>query len=204
MKQPALHLNELTLSQWIAWQNKYGQALDERIKVVTVGGDPDEIRRYNIDFFTQFYSFYTDIPLKDLAKLDEYGIIEVIKIASDAHIQRTKEAIKLDFNKTFRWNGQKWKIQPIFEKSGPKLTYAQYELQTDIDLIWSDLQDGKHEALYEMCAAYLRHPGEKYTTELMYERKGIMPDLPYDIALCVVKYNRYFAELAIKMIKPND
>lgn len=188
MKQPPHNLNEITLSQWVGYQNLYGQALDERLadiaKMPNNSDKADAILLHDVDLYTQNYAYFTDTPLDDVKTL---GISEVITIMGAAFIEHKKQERWINYNDIFDWQGDKWKVQPVHYNTG-KLTKSEYDMSVDIALIMSDLQDGKHEAMYDLCATYLRKPDEDYSPELVERRRGLMMSLPFNMALTVRKF----------------
>lgn len=199
MKTPPHNLHEITLSQWVGYQNTYGQDLDNRLeKIIAMpGGEDKEFEHliYNVDLHTYNYAYYTDTPLDEVKTMD---VNEVCRLQGAAFIAQKKQMFELDHTATYEWNGKKWKIQPLYLLVGDKLTKEQYEISTDLALIMSDLQDGRHEALYDLCAAYLRQPGEEYTSDLVEERRELMKQLPLSLSLCVKKYTE---DAIIKMLR---
>ena len=190
MKLPPQSLSEITLSQWVGYQNTFGTALEKRLqKIQTLTGKEreNEYFLWNVDLHLQNYSWYTNTPMNEVFQMNSS---EVIKVMGAAFILHVKEQSLLNYSNTFSFNGKDWKIQPIIPQT-EKLTKEQYDLVTDLALIFSDLQDGKHEALYELCAAYLRQPNEPFTGALVDqsgERVTLMKDLPLSISLCVKMY----------------
>jgi hypothetical protein len=85
-----------------------------------------------------------------------------------------------------------------------KLTRAEFEITQDLALIYSDLQDGKNEALYHLCAAFFRKENEGYTSELVDnegERVRLMKNLPLNYALCVHDYIKDTISIYLETIK---
>ena len=188
MKQPPLNLTDITLSQWVGYQNLYGQALDDRmIDIIAMPDGPDKVDArllHDVDLFTQTYSYYTGTPMIEVA---EIGIAEVCRVQGAAFVEHRKQAGWLNYFEVFEWNGDKWKVQPIHKNTG-NLTKAEYDKTVDVALIMSDLQDGKHEAMYDLCAVYLRKIDEPFTSELIDDRRELMMSLPFNMALTVRKY----------------
>ena len=196
IKQPISSIKHIKLSQWVEYQNRYGQALDDRfaelMKLPQSKEREDLLLIYNVDYHQQNYAFYTGTSLDIVRSLKVYDICEM---QGRAFIEMKKEELALDIKAVFEWKGEKWRIEPVFTKSG-QLTKKQYDIVTDIALVFSDLQDGKHEALYELCAIYLRHIDEPYTADLLEARKALMKELPLNIALCV----KIYIETSIKQL----
>lgn len=188
MKQTPHNLSEITLYQWVGYQNKYGQALDDRLAEISAmksGPDRlDAILLHDVDLYTQNYAYWTETPLDEVVAL---GISEVIKLQCDAFIQHKRQALKLNYFEVFDFAGDKWKVQPIYRNTG-NLTKAEYDMSVDVALIFSDLQDGKHEAMYDLCAMYLRKLEEPYHSDLIEQRRELMKSLPLNIALTVRKF----------------
>lgn len=188
MKQPPHNLSDITLSQWVGYQNAYGQALDERlIEIRKMPNGPDKsdaILLHDVDLYTSNYAYYTDTQIDEVKAM---GITEVVKTMGAVFIEHKKQEQWVNYNDTFDWQGSKWKVQPVHNNTG-KLTKSEYDMSVDIALIMSDLQDGKHEAMYDLCATYLRKVGEPYTSELLDERRQLMMSLPFNMALTVRKF----------------
>lgn len=191
MKQPPFHLNEITLSKWVGYQNMFGQELDERFTEIRKMEEGEDKRNayllHQFDTFCRQYAYYTDTPIREIMVMEVSLVMPIIKLQGEANISLKKEESQLDYNAVFSWNNQQWKIQPIFPKT-VKMNREQFEASQDIALIFSDLQDGKHEALYSLCAAYLRIIDEPYSEDLMNSRIETMMQLPLSISLCVKKY----------------
>lgn len=188
MKQPPRSLADITLSQWVEFQNAYGKDLDKRSKDVLAMADSDKKteakHQLECDILVKTYCYYTDTQLKTVENI---GLYEVIKMQGAASIEWKKEEIQLDYRNIFTWNNEMWDISPVYPASD-KLSKQHFEIVTEIALIFSDLQDGKHEALYDLCAAYLRKVNEPFTIELIEQRRDMMKGLPLSVSLCVKKY----------------
>lgn len=188
MKTPPHNLNEITLSQWVGYQNAYGQALDERLtaiaKITDKAERSDAILLHDVDLYQQNYAYFTDTPLDEVLVLD---VKDVIAVMGAAFAEHKKQEIKLNYFDVFDWNGAKWKVRPVHNNTG-KLTKAEYDMTVDIALIMSDLQDGKHEAMYDLCSTYFRKVGEPYTNDLLEQRGELMMSLPFNMALTVRKF----------------
>lgn len=200
MKQLPKYLHEITLSKWVEYQNLYGQALDDRaiaIRKLTGEDKQNAMLLHQFDQFCQQYAFYTSTPLAEIMKLEMADVIPILKLQGENNVSLKKQELALDIYAVKEWNGEQWQIQTIMPYT-VNLTPEQFEHNQDVALILSDLQDGKHEALYDLCATYLRHPGEKYTTELMESRIELMKELPLSISLCVKNFLEIMIAKTIK------
>lgn len=188
MKQPPKSLADITLSQWVEFQNKYGKDLDKRLREARNMSESDkkreELQQIECDILVKNYCHYTNSPLNIV---DTLGLYEVIKVQGIASKAWKHEEIQLDYRNIFSWRDEMWDISPVYPATD-KLTKEHYDIVTEIALIFSDLQDGKHEALYDLCAAYLRKIGEPFTIALIEQRRADMMQLPLSISLCVKKY----------------
>lgn len=194
------NLHEITLSKWVEWQNMYGQKLDDRFEsIAKLEGENKRNAHllHQFDEYCQKYSFYTGVKLQTLTKMPMDEILLIIKEVGQSEIALKRHESELNYNKTFYWSGDYWKIQPIVPHVA-KFNQQQFEASQDIALIFSDLQDGKHEALYDLCAAYLRKLDEPYSEELMTGRVELMKSLPLSISLCVKNYIVYTIKELLK------
>lgn len=203
MKQPPHSLSDITLSQWVDFQNLYGEKLDNRL--IEINNLQGEQKRnayllHQFDSYCQKYSFYTGTPLEDIMRMESEDVLPIIKMQGESEIAYKKEQALLDYRAKIQWKGAIWKIQPIFPKTA-QMTAAQFEMSQDIALIISDLQDGKHEALYALCASYLRKIAEPYSEDLMNSRISLMKELPLSISLCVKMYMEWSINEYLKQSK---
>lgn len=187
------HLSEITLEQVVDFYNLYGRELDRRYKaILDMPEDSDEradaYMLYSYDSAMQHYSFYTGEALDELIMLDD---ADKLVEANKAMCQWEIETPRIFTDEVFEFAGWHWRIVPPVTV-GKELTYAEFETVTDIALIFSDLQDGRIEALYELCAGYLRkldadgHPEPSEATyDEVAERVELMKQLPVNIALTV-------------------
>lgn len=182
-------LNEITLEKWIGWESTYGRYMKrDAPKKMT----HDEQLLFNSDFYTKHYAWYSDSDYEEIKATlatDPDFYIEVMKVSAESLILLFGEMKFIDnvdlVNAVFEFNGNAWQIKPPVEViDSAKLTVAEFEISQDVALIMSDLQDGKDEALIELCSMYLHEI-------LPPDVKVVHSDfrlLPLGIALCVKKY----------------
>jgi len=192
MKSTPTKLEQITLRQWVDFYNMYGKDLEKRfadIQKMPEGEDRNnEYMLYDWDNTLYTYSYYTGIPMDKVMKMD---LKAVIMEQGSAFISLKKEEVRLTYRDVYEWNGHQWMIQPIYMSTSEKLTYEQFQKTQDLALIISDLQDGKQEAIYCLCAAYLRRINEEFTEDLVHpssNRVKLMQSLPLNLALRVKKY----------------
>jgi hypothetical protein len=204
MKQPPLHLHEITLSQWVDFWHKYGQSLDRRFRALQQLPQGSEQRAqayllYDLDNTIQQYAHYTDTPLDEVMK---YELKDLCTLQGKSFISLKQEEVTLNIHQVFDWNGYGWQIKPIFDKPTNQLTRQQFEHSQDIALIYSDCQDGKREAIYELCAAFMRKVNEPFSSELVDqsgERVRLMQSLPMNMATAVRLYTEQSINLWLKL-----
>ena len=204
MTKMPIHLSEITLQQAVDFYNQYGRALDVRYRAIQQMEEgsqqrTDEYLLYDYESATQHYSFYTGTPLDEVLMLDAP---EVVIEANTAMIHWSMEMPTQVEHGGYDWEDYTWQIAPILTKT-KNLSHAEFEMVQDLALIFSDLQDGKIEALTHLCAAYLRkriqpnpvvnnldtiEPYHTGLTEAGSDRVKLMSRLPLSIALVVKLY----------------
>lgn len=198
------HLKDISLSQWIGFYNQYGRELDKRyayIQGMPEGPDrADAYLLYEVDLAIQHYSYYSGVPLLEVMEMSP---MDVVVQMNTILIHLKMEESELDYHVLFDFNNEWYRIQPVIEVSD-KLTNEQFEKTQSVALIYSDLQDGKQEALYNLCAAFLRKENEPFSDSLVDdagERVELMKSLPLNIALCVEKYIQDTITVYLQTIK---
>ncbi len=167
-------LSQITLQQWVEYYNRHG-------KIIPSGSPTADL----VADLVNRWCWFTGQPAPDQEQLPD-----VLKEQAAADARLKKEQAELNYNNTFLWNDAVWKIAPVLQFPG-RMTRAEFEISQDIALIFSDLQDGKQEALYNICAAFMRYEGETYSSYLVdddNDRVKLMKSLPLDMALCVKAY----------------
>lgn len=203
MTTPPMTLGAITLEQHIAYLNQYGDALQKQFEALQQLQRNSEkraaaYRAFSVDESVYNYCHYTGTAVADI---NEDNLIEVMTLQGQSFIALKQEQVSLDIDAVFDFAGDKWLIQPLFISTG-NLTRQQFDMSQDVALIFSDLQDGKHEALYNLCAAYLRKLGEQYHEDLVHdnnERVQLMHTLPLNIVLCVKQYVENSINLFLKL-----
>lgn len=191
VKKLPLHLSEITLGKFIGWNNTYGQQLlkdSARLKT------EDDKMLFQDEFYTKHYAWFSDTPYEaiyDLVKVDVDAYVEVLKVSAESLMSMQRELIDLQevdvINGLWGWNDVYWKIKPpVVIEDETKVTLAQFDKVQDVALILSDLQDGRMEALAELCEMYLVM-ADGQTLDPMHEPFDMM-QLPLSIAKCVQKY----------------
>lgn len=181
-------LNDVTLAQWVAWNTIYGKALSD--KLLESQTDPDKMLLFETEFALKHYAHYSNTPVIDIDDMlanDPATVVEIVKEAGLSQAMMFREMCDIpntDFKAAvFTFDGREWHIvPPVHIDADTKLSVADFERCQDIALILSDLQDGKFEAMYEMCAEYLRPVNGPIGPEIS------MTELPLYIALCVKSY----------------
>lgn len=182
-------LNDVTLEQWVNWNNIYGK--DLMAKARAAEGDEDKMLLFETEFALKHYAHYSNTPTVDIDELlvsDKDAVVEIIKEASLSQAMMFREMCdipNIDFkNIEFDFYGYKWRIvPPVHIEANTKLTVEQFEKCQDISLILSRLQDAEVEALYELCIEYLQTVAGKHMTTVL-----ISGDVPLYVALCVKAY----------------
>lgn len=193
-------LSDIPLYKWVAFYNAYGRDLERREKELANTDDNEALLHYNVDNALCNYCFYTGKPI-ELITQDE--LPDVLREQYAAFASLTREESELNYTNTFLWADAVWKIQPVITMVG-KVTQSEFDIITDIALIFSDLQDGKHEALYSLCAAYMRKENEPYNNSLLDaegERMALMKTLPLHMALCTKHYIEDTIKIYLATIK---
>lgn len=195
IKTLPLHLSEITLEQYIGWNNTYGQELLKKSKRLDT---EDAKLLFQDEFYTKHYAWFSSTPWEEVRDLMPDNIdtfIDVLKMSAESLMCIQRELIDIQeidvVNSLWGWNDYFWKIQPpVVVEDESKVTLAEFEKVQDVALILSDLQDGRIEALLELCATYLvLAVGDKPVIELDYTGKcEMMKQLPLNIAKCVQKY----------------
>lgn len=176
----------IPLYKWVEFERMYGIELDNRLDRVHKYEDPQEaFDLYRLDWMEKVYSFYTDTPL---AQVREIPSSLLVPYMAEVSLQWKKEELRIDYTKAFWWNFDKYKCQPIPVKDHNNMTALELDHITDYALCMSDIQDGKPEALYELCAIFIRKIKEPYSTELKDIRKEKFKKLPKLYAKTALKY----------------
>ena len=186
MKPTPTKLKDITLSQWVGYLNQFG--------IPENTGDETADFVYNL---LNRWMYYTGNPQPSQDEL-----VNVLKEQSIADALMKAEQLALNYNDTYIWNDAIWRIQPLINNTG-KLTRAEFEITQDLALIYSDMQDGKNEALYHLCAAFFRQEGEPYTSELVDDdgdRIALIKTLPLNLALCVHDYTKDCIDIYLNSI----
>lgn len=180
-------LKDITLGRWVDYYNRHGHP-------VPTGDDTAD---YVYDLVNR-WCYYTGKPQPTQEELPD-----VLREQAYADTVLNKEKDELNYNDTFLWKDAVWKIAPVVTYTG-KMSREDFEVSQDIALIFSDLQDGKEEALFNLCAAYMRKEGEPYHSDLVddrNERVELMKELPLHMALCVKAYVEYYIDVYLKSIQ---
>lgn len=186
-------LRQITLEQWVQWDEVYGKKLAKKAMSIPVEHE-DELMLFNYELNLKYYCHYTNTSLEELNYfLDgkpEFKI-EVIKVVCESQMMIFREMCELKENsipEQFSFNDSKWSIVPPVKVQKPEyLTIKEFDLSQAIALIFSELQGGNSQALYELCAAYLRPNGFPFAGTKKQEIE-LMKSLPLHIALCVKRY----------------
>ncbi len=197
IKELPKSLDSLTLQQWVEWDKTYGKELGNKFKDAE-SLDDEHYMLLQYDLYKKYYCFYTNTQLSDmeiLLKEKPNFIVEIMKISSESQMLIFREMSELQYfdeiNNEFTFENKTWIIAPPFAVKNPEsLTIQEFEQSQDIALIFSDLQDGDTNALYELCGAYLRpkQGGESFATMPKDFKVNLMKTLPLRIGLCVKKY----------------
>lgn len=187
IKQLPKTLHDITLEEWIRWQDMYGRDLLKRAKKKK---SEDEALLFDTEFYLKHYAYYSNTLLAEVEAAcygEDTQVVEVVKESALSQAMLFREMVDLQLvdlvNTEFSFDGYIWRIKPPFVIDTTKeLTIEQFERSQDIALIFSDLQDGKFEALLDLCAEYLQTINKDIPTI------DYMKSLPLSIALCVKKY----------------
>lgn len=187
MRKTPTKLCDITLCEWVNYYNQFGKPASS--------GEP--LADYVYDLVNR-WCYYTKQP-----QPSQEALPDVLREQAYADALLKREQAELNYNDTFLWNGAAWKIAPVITTPG-KMTREEFEVSQDIALIFSDLQDGKQEALYNLCAAFMRREGEAYSSDLVDdrgERVALMQSLPMHMVLSVKAYVEHSINLYLSITK---
>lgn len=184
-------LNDITLEQWVAWHNIYGKDLQAKLPADT--NDEDAMILYETEFALKHYAHYSGTPTIDIDAVlvsDPGFVVELVKESSLSQAMLFREMCDIqntDFKKAvFIFDGRQWHIvPPVYPTAGHKLSVGEFEKCQDIALTLSGLQDGRYEAMYELCAQYLQTLEGLYMT---HDQLNIIGSLSLHAALSVKSY----------------
>lgn len=188
IKQLPKRLQDITLEKWVGWHTAYGDALLKKAELVS--GD-DAMLLFETEFAIKHYAWYSDTSLVDVeaAAYREVDscVVEIVKEASLSQASLFRDMLNMGqlnlVESEFVFDKKVWRIVPPLNIADYKsLTIPEFERSQDVALVLSDLQDGKYEALYELCTLYLQSD-KKYIPTIDYAKS-----LPLSIALCVKRY----------------
>lgn len=153
-------IHDVTLQHWVGWVTNYGNDLAKQLaKVVT----EDERLLYESDFLTRHYAWYSNTDLKDVEQCIAdtawaTAMYQEAALSQSLMYRDTLGVVTIDLlNIQFKYDDNLWLIKPpVTPIATVGLTVKEFETVQDVALIFSDLQDGNCDALYELCAMYLR------------------------------------------------
>lgn len=190
IKQLPKKLQDITLEKWVGWHTAYGNALVGKAASIH-SEDSDAMLLFETEFSLKHYAWYSDTPLAEVeaaAYRDvDSCVIEIVKEASISQASLFRDMVNLGMinlvESEFVFDNKVCRIVPPLNVTDYKaLTIPEFERSQDVALVLSDLQDGKYEALYELCTLYLQSD-KKYIPTIDYAKS-----LPLSIALCVKRY----------------
>ena len=165
-----MKLCDISLSQYVEFLNKYGTELgkitDEYVGLIT-------------DAFI-YYSYFTGIQ-KPEKECEDY-LINALNWYNGFIYNPKIETYLVDAYNIF---DSSFSIQPII-KDSEKLSKKDWDIINQVSMIYAEYLDGNNEALYLLCAAYLRQINEPFN--ITDAGIDLMKRLPLDIALCVLTY----------------
>lgn len=183
-------LAEFTLGQRIAFQEEYGNELDEwlkRILAMEDGIDRElEAAEYQFEKMFRTFAFFagcTPDALKDSEFID--SIAGIYYASLDALFDSEK---KLEMQQEYVWKGEVWYLHPPQLKHGDHMKFGEFIDAKQVVKNLADLGQSQWKGLLNLCAIYLRKKEEEYDESFLYdgsERLELFKNLPMDIALGV-------------------
>lgn len=181
------HLSEITLEQYVGWNETYGNALLQAANKLKT--DDDKLL-FQTEFYSKHYAWYYATSYEEVYAALNNGTdfyIEMLKVSAESLMSISRELTELQevdvINALFGWQDIFWKIKPPVDITDEtKVTLGQFDKVQDVALLLSDIQDGDTTALYELCELYL------VPAEGQVKVPVDMHKLPLNIAKCVQKY----------------
>jgi hypothetical protein len=181
-------LSKITLGQRIAWQEFYGQRLEERAIALAEmpEGFDKEIAGADlyVDGAIQSFSFFTGIPLADCSRIDLPQLLNVYGAARAVMAEQEEQHPE----GPYAFKGELWYIAPPEVNTESKVTFNEFLVSKEVVRQLHAVGEGIWAALPYLCCVYLRKEDEPFTEALAREggdRYQLMMELPLDIALAV-------------------
>lgn len=145
-----------------------------------------ELSQFSLEKMFRTFAFFAGYPVESIKEYK--GINDVANIYYACLAVLFEEEDKMELQKEFSWNGEKWFLSDPEIKQGSKDKFGAFvdAKQTVQNML--QLGQGKWAAILRLCAIYLRKEGEEYKEEFVYEgseRMELMKKLPMDIAMQV-------------------
>jgi hypothetical protein len=197
-------LSEISLQQYVTWNELYYGYLKKQSEAIN--GDADKKLLFETGYYERHYAMYSGMPLEEVqnkVSTDVDFYMQVLQESAKSIACLFDEMYIIDNmpfdNSPFDFNGDLIVLRPpVIIEDSTGITKEQYETIRDVALVFSDLQDSKHDAWYELCALYL-HPVEDIEIESDYWKER-MKQLPLNIAMTVRSYVKSTIDLYVNLM----
>ncbi|NCX93166.1 MAG: hypothetical protein EBX40_00605 [Gammaproteobacteria bacterium] len=194
---------EIQLQKWVAWWNAYGKAHSDEVLRIEGLTNPKEKReatiQHTLDSSARTVAFFTNTELQVFA--DKFTAYDSMKLAAELTRTINTNGNELLRGELVNWQGTTWQLSAPYVSENQ--TAEDHEVITDMALLYADIAAGKAEALYKLCAAYLRAPEEPYNAALIAdnsERVELMKTLPVYYAFQI----KHFINASLESLEQSD
>ncbi|WPV66295.1 hypothetical protein [Chitinophaga sp. LS1] len=183
-------LSEFTLGQRIAFQEEYGNDLDEWLKKIVEMEDGPmkelEVVEFQMEKMFRTFAFFANCTPEALKESEFVDKIANIYYACLSVLFESES--KVECRQEYSWKGETWVLHPPSLKHGDKMQFGEFIDSKQVVQNLIALGKSRWDAMLQLCAIYLRKPSEEYDESFLYEnseRIEMMRELPMDIAMGV-------------------
>lgn len=172
VKEIPFTLSAIKLGEYLHFNKKYEHLATEEDRALAW-----------YTFFSGFDFFEVRNETFIQPAVEQYNLLSVL-------LNDTDELIT-DFSIPFSFNDEQWQMQDFKDCAFNDMSYNQLKLSRQIMFYMFKIQKGKLDSLIQLCAIFIRRPGEKFTEDIYEERMEFMKNLPLNIAMSVIHFLNY-------------
>lgn len=186
-------ITQITLGQFISYQQEYGKDLDAKLKeILEKKYDDDLYREADLEDHLDlealcWYSFWTKYDLQEVKShpfitplLQQYRVLRFLL--------KDEGEIKQEFPFDFEWKGESWSVSDFKVNPSNEMSFNEIITSKEVMRQVHAIGGGRWDGIIYLCGVYCRKQDEPFSDELIQEgsdRMEELKDLPLNYALSV-------------------